>query len=205
MRGDARGSPSQWNYSEPVADADTARVYDEFFEPLSLALGHLVFAAAALEKTLFTDLVRRRVIRDGPEAVFGGQLISKLLRKPAGALIRALRALGYQEGIAEELTGVVERRNHFIHHLFEDPEFITVFAAREGMEQIVARVEALVEDTYGVAKKLEPEVSSGVEQVFGTPPHLLSVVKDLDPGEIDDAELRCLLEAVQRLPGFTEQ
>lgn len=184
-----------------MSDFGSDGVYDEFFEPLSLALGHLVFGAAVLEKAMFTDLIQRRVIRDGPGEVFGSQLVSRLLRKPAGVLLEALRQLGYEEDLADELATVIDSRNHFIHHLYEDPEFIEVFAIRQDVDQIVARVETLVQSIYVAVRKLQPDLSTGMRQIFGrSTPQLLDVLKSLDLEDIHDVELRRQLEAVQGLP-----
>ena len=142
-------------------------IYDELFEPLALAIGHIVLAATLLEKSLLADLVSRRVIRDGPEEVFGKQLVVPLERQPAGVLLAALRQLGYEEDLAEEIAIVIGGRNHFVHHLFEDPDFIKVFATRRGVAHIVGRAEELTEDIYRVVKKLEPGVKSGAEAMFG--------------------------------------
>jgi hypothetical protein len=178
--------------------------YDELFEPLSLSLGHVVFAATALEKALLADLVQRRVIRDGPEEVFGGRLVSRLLNKPAGVLLDELRQLGYEAELAAELATVIDGRNHFIHHLFEDPEFIEVFASRRGVDQIVARVESLVQSIYTAAGKLRPGLAADTSRLFGrSTAELLGALKHLDLSEIDDADLRRQLEAVRTLPdGF---
>lgn len=116
---------------------DQEPAYDELFEPLALALGHLVLGMAFLEKAMLTDLIQRQVGRDGAEAVFGRGLVTELERKPAGALLLKLRELGYEEPLAGRIAAVIEERNHFIHHLYEDPEFMRAFARREGIEKIV--------------------------------------------------------------------
>jgi hypothetical protein len=184
-----------------MTNVDPDAVYDEFFEPLSLALGHLVFGAAMLEKAMLADLIQRRVIRDGPEEVFGKQIVSRLERKSAGALLPELRELGYEGLLADEIASAIQGRNHFVHHLFEDPEFIKVFAGREGLGRLAARVETVVSDIYGVVKKLEPEVASGMEAVFQrSAPELLELVKEIDPDEFGDGEERRQLEAIQELP-----
>jgi hypothetical protein len=184
-----------------VSTSDSRSPYDEFFEPLSLALGHLVFAAAALEKALFTDLVQRRIKRDGLEGVFGDELISRLVRMPAGALLNALREFGYGDELAKEIATAIDSRNRLIHHLYEDPDFIEVVAQRKGLDGIVERVEALVESIHVIVVKLEPGLASSTEQIFGGPPmHLLSQLQDLDLDAIDDEDLRKQLKAIRSFP-----
>lgn len=149
---------------------------------------------------MLADLIQRRVIRDGPEEVFGRRLVSRLERKPAGVLLAALRTLGYGDRIAEEITAVINGRNHFVHHLFEDPEFIEVQSARDGIEGMVSRVETLIEDIYGVVKRLEPEVTAGMEAMFGcSSPELLALLREIDLRDVEDEEERRQLEAIQRL------
>lgn len=168
---------------------------------MSLALGHLVFGAAVLEKAMLADLIQRRVIRDGPEEVFGRRLVSLLERKPAGVLLAALRKLGYEDEIAEEITAVIDDRNHFVHHLFEDPEFIGALVARDGVEGMVTRIETLIEDIYGVVKRLEPGVPAGMETMFGrSSPELLDLLREIDPRDFEDGEEHRQLEALQGLP-----
>jgi hypothetical protein len=175
--------------------------YDKFFEPLSLSLGHLVFAAMTLERAMLADLVQRRVFRDGAEEVFGKQLVSRLERKPAGVLLQALRELDYAPDVAAEIADVIDRRNHFVHHLFDDPEFIEVFAAREGIGLIVNRVEALISDIYTVTMRLEPQVSAGAEAMFGRSlPEMLELLREADLDEFGEGEIRRQLEALRRIP-----
>jgi hypothetical protein len=181
-----------------MSSVDPQPVYDELFEPLALAIGHMVLAATLLERGLLVDLIQRKVGRDGPNEVFGQGLVTKLERQPAGVLLAALRQLGYEEDLAEEIAIVIGGRNHFVHHLFEDPEFIKAFAIREGLDQLVERVEVLTEDIYRVVKKLEPGVTSRAEAMFGgSSSYLLKAVKQIDPAEIDDDELRKQMEALQ--------
>lgn len=175
--------------------------YDELFEPLSLALGHLVFGAAALEKAMLADLVQRRVIRDGAEKVFGQGLVTELERKSAGALLRRLRELGYEESLAERIAVVIEERNYFIHHLYEDPDFIHALGHREGVEKVVSRVEALVARLHEVVKELEPRVTSGMQEMFGCSlADVLDQIRQIDPNDFEDSEERRQLEAIQGVP-----
>lgn len=175
--------------------------YDEFFEPLSLSLGHLVFAAMTLERAMLVDLVQRRVFRDGAEEVFGKQLVVRLERMPAGALLQALRELGYEPDLAAEIAAVIDRRNRFVHRLFDDPEFLEAFASRQGIDPLVARVEALIADIHAVTMRLEPQVSAGAEAMFGrSAPELLELLREFDPQEIEEGELRRQLEALRRIP-----
>lgn len=149
---------------------------------------------------MLADLIQRRVIRDGPEEVFGRRLVSRLERKPAGVLLAALRTLGYGDEIAEEITAVINGRNHFVHHLFEDPEFIEALSARDSIEGMVSRVETLIEGIYAVVKRLEPEVAAGMETMFGrSSPELLALLREIDPRDFEDRDERRQLEAIQRL------
>ena len=84
---------------------------------------------------MLADLIQRQVIRDGPEDVFGKKLVWRLERQPAGVLLAALRQMGYEEALAGEISAVIDGRNHFVHHLFEDPEFIKVFGSQEGIRR----------------------------------------------------------------------
>jgi hypothetical protein len=194
-------------YSQSMSSVDPESIYDELFEPLALAIGHMVLAATLLERGLLVDLIQRKVGRDGPNEVFGQGLVTKLERQPAGVLLAALRELGYEVDLAAEITAVIGGRNHFVHHLFEDPEFIKAFATREGVDQLVERVEELTEDIYRVVKKLEPGVTSCAEAMFGgSSSDLLQAVKQINPVEIDDDELRKQMEALQTFPDdFMEQ
>lgn len=164
-------------------------------------MGHLVFAATLLERAMLTDLIQRRVFRDGAEKVFGAELVTRFERKPAGALLDALRDLGYGDDLAAEIATVIDGRNHFVHRLFDDPEFIEVFAARDGVDAIVERVEGLIADIYAVIRTLEPEVTAGAEAMFGrSGPELLALLREADPKELGDGELRRQLEALRGIP-----
>ena len=139
--------------------------------------------------------------RDGPEEVYGNQIVSQLDRLPAGALLKLLRDIGFEEDLAGEIAEVISGRNLFVHHLFEDPEFIKAFAMREGVDQIVERVESLTERIYSLVKKLERETISGAEAMFGrSGPEVLQAIKQIDLDEIDDDELRKQIEALQVIP-----
>lgn len=176
-------------------------VYDELFEPIAVALGHLTFGAMVLEKAMLADLIQRRVIRDGPAEVFGQGLVTQLERKPAGVLLPELRRLGYEEALAERIADVIQERNHFIHHLFEDADFLRAVGQREGIDRIVFRIEALVSRLYQVVKELEPGVASGMEKMFGcTSDELLGLIKQIDPEDFEDREYRQQLEALQDFP-----
>lgn len=181
--------------------SDPSASYDEFFEQLALSLGRLVFAAMMLEQAMLADLIQRRVFRDGADDVFGNGLVSHFERKPAGALLKALRQLGYEHEFAAEIAEVIDGRNHFVHRLFEDSEFIRAFATREGADAIVQRVEALIAEIYEVIGKLEPQVSAGAEAMFGrTAPELLALLREADPDEFGDGEMRRQLEALREIP-----
>lgn len=185
-----------------MTSADPEPVYDELFEPLALALGRLVVGAAVLESTLRLGLIQRKVRRDGPEEVFGNQVVSQLDRLPAGALLKLLLEIGFEEDLAEEIAEVIRGRNLFVHHLFEDPEFIKAFATQGGVDQIVERVESLTEGIYSLVKRLEGETISGAEAMFGrSGPELLQAIKQIDLTEIDDDGLRKQIEALQVVPG----
>lgn len=185
---------------------DPEPIYDELFEPLALSIGRMVVGAAVLEKALLVDLIRRRVGRDGASEVFGRHLVSQLERQPAGALLKSLRKLGFEKDLAEEIAEVIVGRNHFVHHLFDDPAFIKAFATREGVDQIVQRVERLTEALYRVVKKVEPGMISGAEAMFGqSGTDLLQAIKQGNPDEIDN-DLREQFEALQAFPAdFMEQ
>ncbi len=58
-------------------------------------------------------------------------------------------------------------RNHLVHHLYMDPEFVLVLASRLGVGRIVGRVEELTRRIYGVVEKVKQGVEVGVEAVFG--------------------------------------
>jgi hypothetical protein len=183
---------------------DQGGAYDELFEPLALALGHLAFAAMALEKAMLADLIQRRVIRDGPEEVFGQGLVTRLERKSAGLLLLELRLLGYEEPLAKRIASVIQERNHFIHHLYDDPNFIRALGERKGVEMIVLRVEEVVDRLYQVVKELEPGVTAGMQQMFGrTSDELFVLIKEIDPDDLKDEELRQQLEALQGFPDDT--
>jgi hypothetical protein len=172
----------------------------ERFDSLALALGRLVLAASVLEKAMLADLLSRKVIRDGAEAVFGQRLVTKLERKPAGALLPYLRDLGYAEDLANSIAVVVAGRNHFIHHLFDDAGFVAAIASGDFADPL-ERVERLTEDIYRVVKELEPQVTSGVEEVFGKDAtQIHDTLRGIDPALIEDTDERSLLEAIQRLP-----
>lgn len=169
-------------------------------EPLMPVLGQLLFATAVLEKALLVDLIQRRVIRDGAEEVFGARLVSRLETKTAGALLVKLQRLDYDEALAAELADVIDRRNHFVHHLFDDADLFGAMTDDGGPGRLAARVETLIGDIFSVVSKLEPVVTEGMSKIFGPPPQILASVKQLDPTTIEDDEDRRLLEAIQALP-----
>ncbi len=72
---------------------------------------------------------------------------------------------------------------------------------REGVDQIVERVESLTERIYSLVKKLERETTPGAEAMFGrSGPEVLQAIKQIDLDEIDDDELRKQIEALQVIP-----
>jgi hypothetical protein len=175
--------------------------YDEFFEPVALALGHLVFGAAVLEDAMLADLVQRRVFRDGAQEVFGEGLVARLDRKPAGVLLDHLRQLGYEGELAAEIAAVIDERNHFVHHLFEDPEFLKALAERKSVDGLVKSIEAITAAIYVVIGKLAPGVTAGAEAMFGrSGPQLLALLREVDPSEIGSVEERKQLLALRTLP-----
>jgi len=188
-------------YSQRMDGLDQEPAYDELFEPLALAIGRLVVGGAVLERTLLIELIWRQVGRDGADAVFGRGLIADLERESGGALLRRLVSLEFPEESAEKVREVIRGRNHFVHRLLEDPEFLKAYASREGVDPIVQRVEALTGDLYAVIGELEAGAISGVESMFGlSGPAMLELIKDVDPDAVDDETMR---EQLVALRGFS--
>ncbi len=63
-------------------------------------------------------------------------------------------------------------------------------------------VEALVSDIHVVTMRLEPQVSAGAEAMFGrSPSELLQLLRETDPDDFGEGELRRQLEALRQIPG----
>jgi hypothetical protein len=133
-----------------------------------VALGNLVIAAALLERALLADLIARRIITEGSEQTIGRQILSRLERRTAGALLDELRNLGYEDDLVEVVAPAIEGRNFFVHRILDDPAFIALVTRREGTQaqDLVTRVEASVEVIHFALAALEPGVTEGVEAVF---------------------------------------
>ena len=98
------------------------------------------------------------------------------------------------------LADVIDRRNHFVHRLFDDADLFGAMTEDGGPGRLAARVEALIGDIFSVVMKLEPGVTEGMAKIFGSPPQILASMRQLDPTTIEDDEVRSQLEALQALP-----
>jgi hypothetical protein len=183
-----------------MPDSNDQPRYDERFEPLSLALGHLVIVAGILELALLTDVIARRAARDGARATFEGRLLSELENKSAGVLVGRLRSLGYEPDLAARLDAAIAERNRLVHHLLEEPAMMRALGGADPAE-LCARVEELVGEMYALVAELEPSISAGMEGVFDrSAAQLHALLGEVDPAELEEGLEREQFEALRNLP-----
>jgi hypothetical protein len=172
---------------------------DERFAPLVLAIGRAVLGAAALEKVLLVDVVRRRGASEGLSKRLGEDL-ARLERLPAGPLVGALVELGIPESMSDRIDEVLQRRNWLVHRFVLDPDVLRVFMTGTGVDDLVSRVEQLALDCEQLGNELAPAAFAETEALLGaTMPELLAWAKSVDLDQLEDPLLRAQLELIQSM------
>jgi hypothetical protein len=163
--------------------------------PLLLSIGRAVLGAAALEKVLLVEIARRHADRDGFTADLD-EALSRLERRPAGALLRELERLDLDDGIAARISELIERRNRLVHGFMEDSDVIEAIE-RGTTASLVERVDRLAIDCQLLLNELTPTAFGGLERIFGVPlERLLDVLLSIDPETVTDERLRAQLAVV---------
>jgi hypothetical protein len=171
---------------------------DEKAVPLLHAMGLVIWAAQALEKSLLLELARLRAERDGqfpPEPE-----LSKLEYLTAGPLLDQLRKLDLPGDLAERISDAIDRRNQLMHRAFEDPEMVAAIARGKGLDTVVSRVERLAIDCGELAVELQLVAGARVEAMLEMPQaEMAQVLASIDLAQISDPRWRAQLEAVRAL------
>jgi hypothetical protein len=168
---------------------------DEKSAPLLLAMGQVVWGAAALEKSLLLELARLRAERDGQFPA--EQELSRLEHLPAGPLLKELRKLDLPGGLDERIGDAIDRRNQLFHHPVEDPEMVAAIVRGEDIDAVVKRVEQLAIDCGELAVELQAVAVAKLEAVLGkSQAELVQIVQSVDPATVEDPHDRRQLEAI---------
>jgi hypothetical protein len=174
-------------------------LYPEF-APLAQAIGRAVLGVAGLEKVLLVEIAQRRA-HSQPVAEKLGQELRQLETKPAGVLLKALRALGIPAATASRIQDVIEKRNQLVHRFAEFPGMLAAIAMRSGMAEIVRSVDAISIECQALINEIAPTAFGGAEGALGTSlPMLLEMARSVDLDTVDDAHLRSQLELIRQVP-----
>lgn len=171
---------------------------DERAVALLLPMGHVVWAAGALEKSLLLELTRLRGERDGQ--LPAEEEISKLERLTAGPLLEHLRKLELPSDLTERIADAIDRRNGLFHRAFEDPDLVRAVAHGERLDAQVKRVEQLAIDCGELAVELQLVATKRLTAMLGIPlEQMVELARSVDVDSIEDARSRRQLEAVRAL------
>lgn len=172
---------------------------DDHAEPILVALGGVVVAAATLEKVLIADITQRTAGQHGLSEELVAEL-AQLEMLPAGRLVKQLRALGLAEGLAARIEDVLARRNRLVHHVLEEPEIVLALRTGQGAEKVAANIEQLAADCGEISSTLAAVAFPGLEALLGaSPAELAKMAAATDPAHISDDAERADLEAVQAM------
>jgi hypothetical protein len=175
---------------------------DERSTPLLIALGHLVWGAAGLEKTLQLELARlhfeRAVSAENPESYGLEKELAGLERLTGGQVRIKLSAFGLPADLDARISDAIDRRNALVHRPMEDVELVRAITSGEGMDVVVERVQRLALDCGELAVELELFARGKLEAMLGkSGAEVLEIVQSLDPSQIEDPRSRVQVEAVQ--------
>jgi uncharacterized protein YidB (DUF937 family) len=175
---------------------------DELATPLLVAVGRVVFAVAALEKSLQLELGRLLLVREAGEPHDSNSWMSEQLaaleNMTAGRLLNHLRKLGLSADLDRRISAVIERRNQLVHLTYEDADLVKAFSGGEDLDRMVGRLEQLAIDSGEVALELHLVALPKLEAMFGvSQAELIELVKNTDPDSIADPRFRTQLLAIQ--------
>jgi hypothetical protein len=178
---------------------------DERATPLLLAMGRVVTAVAGLEWHLKLELARFVTERVAAEGLADQAQHNKLdkelasLRKlTGGKALNKLRKFGLPTDLDERISGVIDRRNRFVHHIMEDPVVMPAAVTGKGVGTAVAQLERLALDAMELAVELHVFAADKLTALFGTT--RATMIEDLlqvNPATVADPNERALLEMIQ--------
>ncbi len=185
--------PRAWGWFEPA---------DETVAPLLVALGRLVWGAAALEKMLHLELARvhyERAEASGDPAGYRLRDILVATEQLTGGQARSqLEVLGLPANLNARIRDAIGRRNALLHRPFEDADLARAVGTGEGIEAVVERIERLALDCGELGVELERFAGDKLAAVLGiSRKQMAQMVATLDPATIPDEQMRAQIEAVQ--------
>ena len=181
------------NYLDPI---------DERVVPLALAIGQVVLGAAALEKVLLVDIAMRSVDRDGMRADLGREL-SKLERRPAGALLTRLRELAIPDALADRIQDVIDRRNALVHRFHEDTALMIALGTAEDVDRAAERVQQIAIDCQQIINELIAVSFTRLEGALGMKlPEIVQWLESIDLDTITNPRDRAQLESIRAMAAY---
>lgn len=178
---------------------------DERATPLLLTMGRVVASVAVLEWHLKLELARFVTERVAAEGLADQAQHNKLdkelasLRKlTGGKALNKLRKFGLPTDLDERISDVIDRRNHFVHHIMEDPVVMPAAVTGKGVEAAVAQLERLALDATELAVELHVFAADKLTALFGTT--RATMIEDLlqvNPATVADPNERALLKMIQ--------
>ncbi len=180
---------------------------DDADQPLLLAIGKVVIAAAGLEKAMQVDLVRLLCEQQHDECAPSvselERQLTRLNKLPGGELLKQLRTLAIPSDLADRIDEAIRRRNLLVHHLFEDAELAKAIIDGDEIGSVVERFERLALDCAELAVELQLFALPRLEAVLGvTRDGMVEMIKAMDPSAIPDGDDREQLKALQALTGL---
>jgi hypothetical protein len=125
--------------------------------------------------------------------------LSRLEGLTAGQRLRKLRKLELSPDLDQRIGDAIERRNHIVHHLVEDPQVVKAMSG-DGQDEVVKRFEQLALDSVGLVAELHIVAAAKLEGLIGhSQSELTGMLKTIDPATIQDPREREKLEAIQAL------
>ena len=177
---------------------------DERSNPLLIALGHVVVAAAGLEGSLRLELARLHLAAEAEQGAHGSETLGKqvaaLENLTAGQLLRRLREQGLPQNLEGRIAGAVSRRNRLVHHLFEDPKLAGAVAGDGAADEAIGQLQQLALDCAALSVELQSFALPKIEASMGaSKEELVNFVLSLDSKQIQQQAVREQLEAIQTL------
>lgn len=171
--------------------------------PLLCSLGPVIFAVAALEKSLQLELSRLRLIQRATMRQRAGLSLRQQLHAmdgmTAGRLLSELRKLRLPEELDRRIAAVVRRRNTLVHQLHGDADLVR--ALNQGGDDAKAmsdRFDRLALDAAELAVELQLFALPKLESMLGmSVAQAVELISAVDMHTIDDPREREQMAAVR--------
>jgi len=144
---------------------DAKTIPDEWGDPIALAIGRAVVAAAALEKVLLGEIARRHVERGDAPAL--SDAMAALERATGGRLLLTLEKQGIDAHLAVRISDVVEARNRVVHRLLEDLQVAAAVMTGAGLDVVIADIDQIAADCKALCAELQPLAEAALDERTG--------------------------------------